>query len=46
MRGRRPSGCSGTLGYKFETNGVTMLYTERCLRVMSASAYSAIDEAN
>ena len=35
-----------TVGYKFETNGVTILYPERVLRVMSASAYSATDEAN
>nr|DAH40896.1 MAG TPA: major capsid protein [Caudoviricetes sp.] len=35
-----------TIGYKFETNGVTMLYTERVLRVMSCSSYSATDEAN
>ena len=35
-----------TIGYKFETNGVTMLYTERVLRVMSCSSFSATDEAN
>ena len=35
-----------TVGYKFETNGVTMLYTERVLRVMSCSSYSATDEEN
>ena len=35
-----------TIGYKFETNGATMLYTERVLRVMSCSSYSAIDEVN
>ena len=35
-----------TIGYKFETNGATMLYSERVLRVMSCSSYSAIDEAN
>ena len=35
-----------TIGYKFETNGVTMLYIERVLRVMSCSSFSAIDEAN
>ena len=35
-----------TIGYKFETNGATILYPERVLRVMSTSAYSAIDEAN
>lgn len=36
----------GTVGYKFETNGATMLYPERMLRVMSCSTYSDIDEAN
>lgn len=35
-----------TVGYKFETNGATILYPERLLRVMSCSGYSAIDEAN
>ena len=35
-----------TVGYKFETNGATVLYPERVLRVMSCSTYSAIDEAN
>ena len=35
-----------TIGYKFETNGATILYTERVLRLMSCSSYSAIDEAN
>ena len=35
-----------TVGYKFETNGATILYQERLLRVMSTSAYSDIDEAN
>lgn len=35
-----------TIGYKFETNGATILYTERVLRVMSCSSYSSIDEAN
>ena len=35
-----------TVGYKFETNGATMLYPERVLRIMSCSSYSAIDEAN
>ncbi len=35
-----------TIGYKFETNGATILYTERVLRVMSASSYSATDEEN
>ena len=34
-----------TVGYKFETNGATILYPERLLRVMSTSSYSAIDEA-
>lgn len=35
-----------TIGYKFETNGATILYPERLLRVMSCSSYSATDEAN
>ena len=35
-----------TIGYKLETNGATILYPERVLRVMSASSYSAIDEVN
>ena len=35
-----------TIGYKFETNGATMLYTERVLRLMSCSSYSSTDEAN
>lgn len=35
-----------TIGYKFETNGATILYPERVLRVMSVSSYSATDEAN
>ena len=35
-----------TIGYKFESNGATMLYTERVLRLMSCSSYSAIDEVN
>lgn len=35
-----------TIGYKFETNGATVLYPERVLRIMSASAYSGTDEAN
>ena len=35
-----------TIGYKFETNGATMLYPERVLRVMSCSSYSGIDEEN
>ena len=35
-----------TVGYKFETNGATILYPERMLRVMSTSAYSATDESN
>jgi len=35
-----------TVGYKLETNGATILYTERLLRVMSCSSYSATDEAN
>ena len=35
-----------TVGYKFETNGATILYPERVLRVMSCSTFSAIDEEN
>ncbi len=35
-----------TIGYKFETNGATILYAERVLRIMSCSSYSATDEAN
>ena len=35
-----------TIGYKFETNGATILYPERLLRVMSCSSFSAVDELN
>ena len=35
-----------TIGYKFETNGATILYNERMLRVMSCSSFSGTDEAN
>ena len=35
-----------TIGYKFETNGATILYPERVLRVMSCSSFSATDEPN
>lgn len=35
-----------TIGYKFETNGATILYAERVLRMMSCSTYSATDEVN
>ena len=35
-----------TIGYKFETNGATVLYPERVIRVMSCSSYSAVDNAN
>lgn len=35
-----------TVGYKFETNGATILYSERMLRVMSTSTFSATDDAN
>ena len=35
-----------TIGYKLETNGATILYPERVLRVMSCSSYCATDEAN
>ena len=34
-----------TVGYKFETNGATVLYPERMLRIMSCSSYSGTDEA-
>ena len=35
-----------TVGYKLETNGATILYPERLLRVMSCSSFSATDEEN
>ena len=35
-----------TIGYKFETNGATILYSERLLRVMSCSSFSATDDVN
>lgn len=35
-----------TIGYKFETNGATILYPEYLLRVMSVSSYSATDDPN
>ena len=35
-----------TIGYKFETNGATILYPERVLRLMSTSSYSGTDAAN
>lgn len=35
-----------TIGYKFETNGATILYPERLIRVMSCSSFSGTDEAN
>ena len=35
-----------TIGYKFETNGATILYPERILRIMVTSSFSATDEAN
>ena len=35
-----------TIGYKFETNGATILYPERVLRIMSTSSTSATDLAN
>ena len=35
-----------TVGYKFETNGATILYPERLLRIMSCSSFSATDDAN
>ena len=33
-----------TVGYKFETNGATILYPERVLRIMSCSSYSGSDD--
>ena len=35
-----------TVGYKLETNGATVLYTERVLRVMSCSSFSETDLPN
>lgn len=35
-----------TIGYKFTTNGATVLYPERMLRIMSCSTYSASDKQN
>ena len=35
-----------TIGYKFETNGATILYPERVLRVMSTTSFSGTDEGN
>lgn len=35
-----------TIGYKFESNGATILYPERVLRVMSTSSFSAADTEN
>ena len=35
-----------TVGFKLETNGATILYPERLLRIMSCSSYSASDTAN
>lgn len=35
-----------TIGYKLETNGATVLYAERLLRVMSVSSFSDTDEVN
>ena len=35
-----------TIGYKLETNGATVLYPERVLRLMSCSSFSGTDEAN
>lgn len=34
-----------TIGYKFETNGATLLYPERLLRVMSVTDFSSTDTA-
>ena len=35
-----------TVGYKLRTNGATILYPERVLRVMSCSSFSAVDMPN
>jgi len=35
-----------TIGYKFETNGATILYTERLMRIMSCSSFSSVDAVN
>ena len=35
-----------TIGYKFETNGATILYQERMARFESLSSYGATDDAN
>ena len=35
-----------TVGYKLETNGATILYPERILRLMSCSSFSGTDEIN
>lgn len=35
-----------TIGYKFESNGATILYPERLLRIMSVSSLGANDSAN
>lgn len=35
-----------TIGYKLDTNGATVLYTERVLRLVSASSFHATDVAN
>lgn len=35
-----------TVGYKLDTNGATILYPERLLRVMSTSSFSDVDEVN
>ncbi len=35
-----------TIGYKLESNGATILYPERVLRVMSCSTFSGTDETN
>jgi len=35
-----------TVGYKVETNGATILYPERLIRIMSSSSFSAVNEAN
>ena len=35
-----------TVGYKLETNGATILYPERVLRLMSTTAFAGVDQPN
>lgn len=41
-----PLATESEVGYRFETNGATIIYPERLLRVMSCSSFSATDEPN